>query len=80
MPIDDVLELFLGAQLAVGYVNEVGAAVEPTEGVPGFDVGGLIVAVTRINMVVNGNGPVVGDTQGVDQLLEIIWYSGNMLR
>jgi hypothetical protein len=47
------------------HLEEVGPAMDPTQGAPGFDVGGLVVAVARIDVVMDGHGPILGDTQVV---------------
>ena len=62
-------QLFVSAQLAVGHVKEVRRAMNATQSVPGFDMGGLVVAVAWINVVMDRHRPVLGDAQAVDQPL-----------
>lgn len=68
---DDVGQRLLSTKLAVGDVEEMGVALDRAERVPGFHVGLIIVAIARIDVVMNRNGAVVGHAQGIDPLLEI---------
>ena len=67
----DVGQLLLSAQFAVGNVEELGRSMDLAQCVPGLDVGGLVVAIARIDLVMDRHSPVVGDAQAVDQLLQI---------
>lgn len=45
--LDDMRQLFVGAELAVGHVEEVGRAMDPAQSVPRFDGRGPCVARWR---------------------------------
>ena len=60
---DDVGQLPLSAQFAVGNVEELSRSMDLAQCVPGLDVGGLVVAIARIDLVMDRHGPVVGDAQ-----------------
>ena len=43
--------------------------MDMTQSVPGFNMCGVIIAVSRINVMMDRHGPVIGEAQAVDQLL-----------
>jgi len=67
--LNDMAQLLLSAELAIGYIDKKRVPVDMTQSVPGFNMGGVIIAVSRINVVMDRHGPVIGDAQAIDQLL-----------
>ena len=62
----DVAKLALSAELAVSDVKELRTTVNLTEGIPRFNVGRLIIAIARINVMVDGDGTIIGHAQAID--------------
>jgi hypothetical protein len=69
--LNDMAQLFAGAELAVGHVEEIRPAMDLTERVPGFNMGGVIIAVALVNVMMDRHRAVIGHTQRVNQLLQI---------
>ena len=46
LPVGDMVKVGAGAQLAVRHVEEVRAPGQLAEGLPGLDVGGVVVGVS----------------------------------
>ena len=70
LPIDPQ-EGFAHAQLAVGDIDEVALAQQTAQRLPDLPMGGIVGLVAVVGLVMNGDGSVGGDTQAVNQLLEI---------
>ncbi len=58
-------------ELGVGHVEEVGPPEQLDEGVPGGDVGGVVVGGAALDAVGDRHRPVGGDGEDPHQLLEI---------
>jgi hypothetical protein len=61
----------MGADLAVGHIEEIGLAGNPAQGIPGLNVHGIIGAIAGIGFIVNRDRPISADREVVDNLLEI---------
>src|SRR5439155_25315003 len=67
----DVGHVLGGGQLAVGDVEEVAAAGQLTEDLPGADMGAVVGGVAALDAEVHRHGAVARDGEDVEQLLEV---------
>ena len=67
----DVGHVLGGGQLAVGDVEEVAAAGQLAEQVPGGAVGAVVGGVAALDPELHRHGAVAGDGEDVEQLLEV---------
>ena len=70
-PGGDVAEILAAGQLAVGHVEEVRAADQVVQQVPGSDVGAVVHHVATVAGEIDRHVAVAGDRQDIEQLLEI---------
>jgi hypothetical protein len=66
-----VAEVLAAGQLAVGHVEEVGAADQLVQQVPGCDVGAVVNHVAAVAGEIDRYVAVAGDRQDIEPLLEI---------
>jgi hypothetical protein len=67
----DVRHRFGGGQLAVGDVEEIGCPGQRDQGVPGRDVGGVVIGVPVGEPVGDRYGAVAGHRQDAGQLRQV---------
>jgi hypothetical protein len=60
-----------GGQLAVGHVEEVAAAGQLAEQVPGGAVRTVVGGVAALDAELHGHGAVAGDREDIEELLEV---------
>ena len=70
LPID-LEEGFARAKLAVNDIDKVAPIQELAQCLPDFQVSCVVGAIAVVGFVMNGNGPVGGHTQAIDQLFEV---------
>ena len=68
---NDVRQLLVGAQFAVGHIEELRVGCDLAQRLPGLDVGGVVGAVTGIDLMVHRNRPVGTQAEAEHQLFQI---------
>src|SRR5439155_14271190 len=67
----DVGHVLSGGELAVGDVEEVAAAGQLAEDLPGADMGAVVGGVAALDAEVDRHGAVARDGEDVEELLEV---------
>jgi len=68
---DNVMQLLVGTDLAIGNIEEVIPSGDATECRPRLNVSSVVGSVARIRLVVDRHRTIGGDSQAVNQLLQI---------
>jgi hypothetical protein len=76
----DATQVFGGGQLTVGHIDEVRGLEQLTQALMIFRMQPVVGLIAGINLMQQRHGSVGRDGKPENELLEIIWYSGNMLR
>jgi hypothetical protein len=67
----DMGQILVGTKLAIGHIEEVGAAGELAEALPGADVGRIVGGVPVVHVGEDRYGAIGGGRPDEQQLLEV---------